>query len=99
MNTYKTYIDMREWYVELNKDALQFDNKVISINNYEVLLKTLIIFDTCKLYFIYDTKIDITKAFDESGDRYADEAYEVISKCRNDIQAELFNLFYKYKKS
>lgn len=98
MNAHKTYIDMREWYVELNKDALQFDNTVINVNDYEVLLKTLITFDTCKLYYIYDTKIDTAKAFNESGDRYTDEAYEVISKCRNDIEDELFNLFYKYKK-
>ena len=88
---------MRAWY-ELNKDALYLDNTVINVNGYEVLLKIIQTSHACELYFIYDTKIDITKAFDESGDRYDEKAYEIISKCRNDIEKELFNLFYKYKK-
>ena len=97
MKLYKTYIDMRAWY-ELNKDALHLDNTVINVSGYEVLLKIIQTSDTCKLYFIYDTNIDITKVFNETGDRYTNEAYEIISKCRNDIEDELFNLFYKYKK-
>ena len=98
LDLYKTYIDMREWHVELNIGAVKLDNTVINVNGYKVLLKTIATFDACKLFFIYDTKINTNEAFNETGDRYAEAAYEVIYKCRNDIEDELFNLFFKYKK-
>lgn len=95
MNICKTYIDMREWYLEFNMKSLELDNTVLNVNGYKVLVKVMPILDTCKVYYIYDTKIDSDKTI--NGGYYTNEAYETISKCRGDIEDVLFDVFYEYK--
>lgn len=96
MDKHKTYVDMRAWYVKLDMRSMEFDNSIIKVGDYEVLIKVLPLLGTCTVYYMYDTRIDFDKTL--NGNYYTEEAYEVIDKCRGDIEDKLFDLFYKYKK-
>ena len=92
---YKTYIDSTHMCSDLDKSAIELDNVVIDVNGCKVLLKIECVFEKYSLRYTYDTGIDINSAFKEDGRHYTDEAYEIVSKCRNDIEDVLYGLFYK----
>ena len=87
---------MRAWYVKLDMRSMEFDNSIIKVGDYEVLIKVLPLLGTCTVYYMYDTRIDFDKTL--NGTYYTEEAYEVIANRRGDIPDKLFDLFYKYKK-
>lgn len=96
---YKTYIDSRHMCFDLDKSAIELDNVVIDVNGCKVLLKIEYMFEKYSLRYTYDTGVDINSAFKEDGRHYTDEAYEIVSKCRNDIEDVLYCLVYKKYKS
>lgn len=92
---HKTYIDSRHMCFDLDKSAIELDNVIIDVNGYKVLLKIECIFDKYSLRYTYDTGVDINSAFKEDNRHFADDAYEIISNRRDNIEDVLYSLFYK----
>lgn len=73
----------------------EFDNQIIFVDGYEILIKIIPNYGCYRACYIYDTKIPVNEVFKEDSIRYNNEFYELITENRRKIEHELLDIFFR----